>query len=43
LHLPSGYICFAFWEDGNEGPTNKIKIWLVFFTLGLKFMDRKRL
>jgi ribonuclease HI len=26
LHLPSGYICFAFWEDGNEGPTNKIKI-----------------
>jgi ribonuclease HI len=26
LHLPSGHICFTIWEDGNEGPANKIKL-----------------
>jgi ribonuclease HI len=26
LLLPSGHISFVVWEDGNEGPSNKIKI-----------------
>jgi hypothetical protein len=26
LHLPSSQLCFTIWEDGNEGPTYKIKL-----------------
>jgi hypothetical protein len=33
LLLPLNHLRFSYWEDGNEGPIYKIRIWLEFFSL----------